>query len=92
MKKFFDMMDEQRKGYVTVDDYVLFSQSVPSLKKISNSLFNTFDREGTGRITFEDMLVAMIPGASVAEMNKMIGWVNLMYMDKESKKKYLREQ
>ncbi len=38
------------------------------------------------------MLIAMIPGATVAEMNKMIGWVNLMYMDRESKKKYMKEQ
>lgn len=62
------------------------------MKTISNSLFNTFDKNGTGRIAFEDMLIAMIPGANQAEMNKMIGWVNLMYMDKEAKKKYMKEQ
>ena len=52
MKKFFDMMDPESKGYVTIDDYVLTSERFPALKRISNSLFKHFDREGSGTITF----------------------------------------
>eukprot|EP00347_Sterkiella_histriomuscorum_P020884 403336094 len=92
MKKFFDMMDEQKKGFVTIDDYVQFSVKFPSLKKISNSLFNHFDKDGTGKITFEDMLISMVPGASDQEINKMIQWVNFMYMNKKSKQQYLNQQ
>lgn len=84
MKKFFDLMDEQRKGFVTVDDYILYSAKLPSLKKINNSLFNHFDKVGTGKITFEDMLIAMIPGAQEHDIKKMIDWVNMMYMDKKT--------
>ena len=79
MKKFFDQMDLQKKGFVTVDDYVSYTKRFPALSKISNSLFNSLDKEGRGKISFQDMLVAMIPKAKVEDINKMISWVNLMY-------------
>ena len=75
MKKFFDMMDPESKGYVTIDDYVLTSERFPALKRISNSLFKHFDREGSGTITFLDMLKSMTPGATKEDLRKMEHWV-----------------
>ncbi|CDW90407.1 UNKNOWN [Stylonychia lemnae] len=88
MKKCYDLMDETKRGYITVDDYTEFSQKFPALKKVSNSLFNHFDINGMGKVTFEDMLISMIPGATEHDLNKMISWVNMMYVKKPDKKSY----
>ena len=85
MKKCYDLMDDTKRGYITVEDYNEFSQKFPALRKISNSLFNHFDINGMGKVTFEDMLISMIPRASEHDLNKMIGWVNMMYVKKPDK-------
>ena len=56
LKRFFDVIDVEKKGYITIDDYgthsALDENNGNELSKISNSLFKHFDREGAGMITF----------------------------------------
>ena len=83
MKKFFDQIDVQKKGFITIDDYVTHANGHSALDKISNSLFKHFDREGTGFIAFEDMLQAMVPGAQDGDIDRMMMWV--ASLNKENK-------
>ena len=77
MKEYFDAIDEDKKGYITIDDYVKACQNHTSLKLISISLFKYFDKKGCGSITFIDMIKAMLPGLQKEHIDKIIGWVKL---------------
>eukprot|EP00347_Sterkiella_histriomuscorum_P007234 403349747 len=77
MKQYFDQIDEDNKGYITIDDYVRACQNQNSLKFISISLFKYFDRKSCGSITFVDMIKAMIPGLQRMHIEKIIKWVKL---------------
>lgn len=39
------------------------------------SLFNFLDKDQNGKLTFEEMLYKIIPGASKEHVNKMMSWV-----------------
>ena len=65
MKTYFNHLDIEGKGYLTIDEYVNRTNKIGPLRSISISLFNYLDKNGQGTIRFRDLVMAMIPGATV---------------------------
>lgn len=45
------------------------------MRRVAVSLFNYLDHKGTGRVSLEEMLLKLAPGATKIDLLKLMSWV-----------------
>jgi len=75
IKRFFDKLDREEKGFITADDYARNFNLMSNSNKHARNVFETLDKRKAGKLSLDDFFRENIPHISKKDMERVRGWI-----------------
>eukprot|EP00347_Sterkiella_histriomuscorum_P002405 403368282 len=75
LKRFYDIMDRESKGYITYEDYSRNFKLMSNSQKHAKNVFETLDKQKKGQISLEQFVRVSIPQISDRELKIVFKWM-----------------